>query len=547
MLDWTDPSKVIAEVRGAEEYRDRYLATPRILRRWFAGGKFGPLDGVQEGLADQPEAAVHSYVAMLLPRLVHDNPRVRVTSSMPVTQKQVAPAMKAALDQWASLTQMRIVNERLAMDMILGWGVSYTAQMPAPYQRAWDGEEPWLPREYRISPDFFIMDPKCDHAEEARYMGHIWWCDKDDLIKRASEDGTFDKAEVEALATTSDRDSGNWSRDRPGEDRRQVGIYELWVPEIHQQDTEAWDKAKGDSRVNGTLFTVAHYGGGSRFIRKPRPYYGPRSGPYTIHGAYSVPECPWPLSPIVAVMRQIEMANTMAVAQETAMREYRRILIGDQKTMQDVAGNPLKNMFTGTAQTTQTYEVGGMTAQHVAAFEAAFARLDRALGMSDAMRGNITGDGTATEAAMAQGAANMRIAHVIRQFTAAAEERFRKVAWYMFYDERVKIPVGEVKDATAKESVFTGGASVGLFDALDIRIEPYSMERTNEALAQKRAQDAAQIAVGIANAAVQNPALNGRAILGTLGDALNLPTLADAVDWNRLDQVRASMQGRPNA
>lgn len=528
MLDWTNPASIVGELSDAEEYRNRFTVGPRELRRWFHGTAYKTDHGLTNSM---PEAAVHAYAAMLLPRIVHDNPRVRVASAMPVTQRLLVPAMQAALNRWCQMVDLRTTNERFAMDMILGWGVSYITNVPVDSMRPWDGDGPYLPRDYRISPDFFIVDPQCDHIEEARYMGHVWFCDKDDLVKRASHDPTYDKAAVEAVGT-SDAIRFDHRSDKPQRDRRQVAIYDVWVPEIHQQETEEWDKAKGDAKVNGTLYTIARWGDGANFIRKPRPYYGPRSGPYTVMGAYSVPECPWPLSPLVAVQQQIVTANVTAVAQEQAIRKYRRFVVGDAKQMTDVNGSPMEDMFEGTAQTTGTFEIGGMTPQHVAAAQATFERLDRALGMSDAMRGNITGDGTATEAAIAQGAANARMAHVIRNFTEATAKRLRKVAWYLYHDKRVKMNLPQIKEAGLGEAVFTGGVNEGSFEALDIQIEPYSMERTTEALMQKRTQDAIQVALMVAQAAAANPVIGvegGKTILQQYGAAVNLPFLADLI------------------
>lgn len=535
MLRWDTPSKVLREIDDALSFREEHMPGPRLVREWFTGAQYRNNRGV--GLC---ESAVHAYTTMLLPRVANDNPRVRVTSALPRIQREAAVKIQGAVNRWSQMTRFRGTIERLAMDYIVGWSVALVTNEPHQPGRSWDADGPHLPRVYRINPEHFIIDPIAGHYEEARWAGHQWFIDKSDLVRKAETEEHWDLAAVESLSTTNDREDQDY-RNVP--DREQVAIYELWVPELHQQEGEEWDRAMDDARVNGTVFTVGRCqsssGPRSSFIRKPRPYYGPRSGPYTLLGAYSVPGDPYPLSPIVAVMRQIEMANVSAESQEKAIKEYRRFIVGrDQKAMQDALSAPRVQVIPGDPQTTGQYEIGGMTAQHQVSAAATLDRLDRALGMSDAMRGNVTGDGTATEAAIAQGASNARIAHVTRNFVDGIENAVSKVAWYMWHDGRIQINVPELARMAKSEGLFVGGLETGSFEDLDIRVDPYSMERTTEALSQKRAQDAMQVATGIANAAVANPAIKAKEMLTMYGDSINMPNLGDAIDFEALNTVR---------
>lgn len=551
MLDFSSIAAIRDEIDRAEWFRDQHMATPKELREWFCGR--GYRDGYGE---DHPENAVHAYVSMVLPRIIHDNPKVRVTSARPTVQKTACVAMKAALNRWAKITRVRSTIERVATDMLLGWGIALTVNEPRGRERMWDAEGPYLPRVYRIDPERFIMDPAAMHWEEARFMGHVWVCDKEDLLRRAEEDETWNKEAIEGLATNNGVDELRDNRDVP--ERRELAIYEIWVPELDPSAAELIDEAADQSLFNGTIYTIAKYQGGSgecpcEFIRKPLPYYGPQSGPYTVFGAFSVPNDPYPMSPIVACRDQIEYCNDMAKSQQENQKRYKRILVGDAanpKFLQDIVNSPDLFVFAEKgldARSLAPVEVGGSTNQHIQSVETAKERLDRALGMSDAMRGNIAGSASATEVAVAESASTMRIAHLKRAFQDSVDTVFRNVGWYMFHDQKIVLPVGGEDARGMEDPVFQGGLKVGAWDDMQIDVDAYSMERTSELMAQKRAVETFQVVTTAAQAMPAMPWVRWRDLMSFLGDAQNVPQLQDFIDESVLGQVQQAMSAPPAA
>jgi hypothetical protein len=552
MLDFGNISAIRDEIDRAEYFRDTHMHTPKELREWFCG------QGYRDGYgADHPENAVHSYISMVLPRIIHDNPKVRVTSARPQVQRTACVAIRSALNRWSKMTRLRGTIERIATDMLLGWGVALTVNEPKGAERKWDGDGPYLPRVYRIDPARFFVDPAAMHWEEARYMGHVWVCDKEDLLRRAELDETWNKEEIERLATNNGVDELRDSRDIP--ERREIAIYEIWVPELTDAAAELLDEAADESLFNGSIYTIAKYQGGSgdcqcEFIRKPLPYYGPSSGPYTVFGAFSVPNDPYPLSPIVACREQIEYCNDMAKSQQENQKRYKRMLVGDAKNpkfLQDVVNAPDMYVFAEAgldARSLLPVEIGGSTNQHIQSVETAKERLDRALGMSDAMRGNIAGSASATEVAVAESASTMRIAHLKRAFQDAMDTVFRNVGWYMFHDGKITFPVGgeETKSIGMEDAVFVGGLKVGSWEDMQIDVDAYSMERTSEMLAQKRAIEAFQVITTAAQAMPAMPWVKWRDLLSFLGDAQNVPQMQDFIDEQAMQQVQQAMSAPPS-
>lgn len=552
MLDFSSISRIRDEIDRAEWFRDQHLATPKELREWFTG------QGYRDGYGtDHPENAVHAYVSMVLPRIVHDNPKVRVTSARPEVQRTACVAMKAALNRWSKMTRLRSTIERIGTDMLLGWGIGLVVNEPKGSERKWDGDGPYLPRIYRIDPARFILDPAAMHWEEARFMGHVWIGDKEDLLRRAETDETWNKEVIEGLATNNGVDELRDNRDIP--ERFELAIYEIWVPELDPMAAELLDEVTDQALVNGTIYTVAKYQSGSNdcqceMIRKPLPYYGPPTGPYTMFGAFTVPNDPYPLSPIVACRNQIEYCNDMAKSQQENQKRYKRMLVGDAKNpkfLQEVANSPDMYVFAEAgldARSLQPVEIGGSTNQHIQSVETAKERLDRALGMSDAMRGNIAGSASATEVAVAESASTMRIAHLKRAFQDAMDLMLRNVAWYMFHDNRIVLPVGgeDTAGMGMTDPVFQGGLKVGAWEDMQIDVDAYSMERTSEMLASRRAVETFQVVTQAAQAMPMMPWVKWKDLLGFLGDAQNVPQMAEFVDEGQLRQMRQAMQAPQN-
>jgi hypothetical protein len=170
------------------------------------------------------------------------------------------------------------------------------------------------------------------------------------------------------------------------------------------------------------------------------------------------------------------------------------------------------------------------------------------------MRGNISGAATSTEVAVAESSATMRMAHLKRQFQEAVDELGRKVAWYMWHDNRVFIPLGQegVAALLEAEPIFEGGVGFSGWEDMEISVDSYSMERVSESLVQKRALELLQITTTVAQAAMALPNVKWKEILSIVGDAMNIPHLGDIIDTGGgPNPALASMAGigappRPN-
>jgi len=561
MLD-VSAGNLMMEVKSSESLRDQHLeAMDEQVRRYH-----GP--HWRAGSANQdyyPENHAYEYISLVVPRIVLDNPRVRVSTRRPGSQDEVAEAMRHALNRWVRDTRLSRLLIRIAIDSMFNYGVLLLSQVPRPGKR--NDDLSFWPQAYRIPQRMFFRDYLARHDSECRYMGHKWRRDKDDLLRRAREqpEEGWNAEALREVVTDNDNDTDRASRERgiEGNARGELTAYEVWVPEYELPDSPGRDEG-----FHGTIFTMAaqtkaqakpeslawsddKYKAPERsaFIRAPRAYYGPRQGPYTTFGIYTVPDSAYPLSPLAAVQGQQDDLNRHVIAASNADERYKRLVFVDNtdpKLIQRVkdAGDsyviPISGLESGKVV---QVELGGSTPQQWEMIAQKRDRLDRNSGIFDAQRGSVAGRGTATEVAVADEASASRLGFIKHQFQDAVQKFLQGVAWYLFHDDRVDFPLGpEAAEALGlPEPWFKGGmldeGSGATFDDLELEIEPYSMERTSEGLQQKRTMEVAQLLMSIGQAAPMMPFIDWKQVLEWVGDSHNFPELKDVLDPEVLAQV----------
>lgn len=547
MLD-TSFEKIRREVESAERFRDAHLSHLRAMVERYHGPSYR--DDRADPYLDDPENFHHEYISLVLPRIIHDNPKFRVRCADAIMDLVIGKRMQIGVNRWGRITRLRATLERIATDMLLSYGVAITVSEPRPEAREIDGKEPYLPRVYRISPDRFFIDPAATHAEDARYMGHCYAVDKSDLLAKAENDPTWDFDAINDIPPDTDMEDARDDRGRYVEDRQEMCVYEIWVPEIDDEIAEAVDKVYGAGMVNGTIYTMVK--GRSKttkfegFIRKPIPFFGPRNGPYTVFGVYTVPDDPYPLSPLVAIQSQIDDLNSHLSSVRASAAAYKRLVMVDSrnhKLAQDIKDKPHDFIVLSESldkDKVVNLEIGGITQQQVQYSAIAQDRLDRVSGIHDAMRGNISGDATATEVAVAESSATMRMAHLKRQFQESVDNLGRSVCWYMWHDDRIVFPLGKEGVAQLLETnpIFQGGVEMPGWEDLEVSVDVYSMERVSEVMVQKRALELLQITTNVAQGMMALPFVKWKDILSIVGDALNVPNLGDMIDSNAMQQMQ---------
>jgi len=555
----TTPQALMAEIDSAIAYRDTHLEGYEDKVARYHGPYYNS-DGA-DGSQYSPENTYYEYVSLMVPRLVFDNPRVQVSSRRPGTQQDVAEALRHGMNRWSRDAKLRKLLVEVASDMLLGYGVclvrpdhkkKYASPNATPFKA---DETPAWPACERIAPRRFFVDPEAERIESARFMGHMWRMDKEDLeeLARTREEQGWNLDAIESLGRQEDpnRKHGYGYEGTP--DRKEVYCYEIYVPEVELDDSPG-----PKAGFHGTIYTLGcsqplgsdDEDNASAFVRDPRPYYGPPSGPYVMFGAYKVPDRVYPLSPLTAVEAQVTDLNDHVQAASNSMLKHKRIVgVNDPRTAQLV-----KNVehdyvavvpFEDGKALVQEFVMGGQTDQQANWIATCRQRADRVLGMDEALRGSVSGSGTATEHSIASEAANTRIAFIKQSFTDAVISVLTRVAFYMYHDDSIKFPLDmdamkELGLPQDTELVFQGGGHEGAdysFEDLELEIEPYSMERASEGLAQKRAMEMHTMLLNSLQLMQAFPDYPWKDHFGKIGNAMNAPDMVELVDAKLLERL----------
>jgi hypothetical protein len=502
------------------------------------------------------ENHMYEFIRLTTSRVIYDNPRVRITTRRTATQKPTARALQHGLNRWTKDFDLRRVLKRAYANECFNFCPLMVCQERQKWQDPRTKTEAWWPQVYILDQDKFGFDPLAKHFTQARYVFHQWIKDKEDILKEPDGAG-WDKAAIEKLTTGTGLEEED-GRKKPEVDRKELTGYEIWVPEHNEHGSP-------EDGFHGTIYTIGVAGQGEDkdvdYIKEPKAFYGPWWGPYYLFGIYPVPGDPYPLAPFSAMQRQMTDLNDAVTSSIRNIRQYKRNYVYDaanpdlQKKLHklpDSHGVPVKGF---NKDQIQQVEAGGITQQHVEQIAMLQDRLDRNTGLSNAHRGDLKSDVTATAVAVADSGANDSLAYIKQEFQADTVNLLKGVAWYLYHDDRAVFPLGDggKRDQLFNEETgmpmvepwYRGGGHHGkkgeTFDDLELEIEPYSMERTNEALLRANFTEAMTLVTNAAPIIASTPYYDWDILFEKMGKVLNDSDFAAFYDDAAAAEVQAQM------
>ena len=515
-----------------------------------------------------PENVAYQWVTLVMPMVAFQNPRVEIRSAG--GQADTAKALEQGINKWCRDMKFVQKSRRSILDSFFNVGVTLITLDERP---GYDGDTEFVPSSpnvHHVEPHRFVMDLCQTNDWQSRFKGHANIVDKEDLLREATQkDSDWDKEAIEGLAVDGDMDE---LRPYIGSelgteiDRGEVAYWEVYVPEkqLSGKDLPSWWDGPAPSPQNGfhgTIYTVA-YGkesGQGVQIREPRPFYGPPWGPYTVWGVYESPTGPLPLAPIMAAEQQIEELNAAASANSNAIADYKNLVA----TRDNDIAEKLKDADNGDIvsvegmlddENVKEVTVGGLTPELINSFQHLIERSDRQLALSEAARGATKSHVTATAESYASDARTQRYAWIKTRILESVEHALRTVAWYLHYTDSVVFPLDDDEQGSAW---YLGGVheqeqgNKGTFYDLDLRIDPYSMEKTNEAMAQAQTMRLLEVLPVIAQtAAATGDVINWPEFLESEGEHLNRKGLKqffnmDSANMLAAAQVNPAVAGVP--
>lgn len=571
-----EPLSLYEEIQAAETLRDKFVGSVQEMIREYHGKDYR-LD--QRPKDPHPENHAFEWLARVTPRIVYDNPTVGVYPRSAKIPKHVRVTLKHGLDRWARDTDLWHDLLLVWMDAAFGFGVIRMGLEDIPGYPGYDGMRPRRPVAVRTPPYRFFIDPRAHEPGNARFMGHTWVRDQEDLLKIPD----INKEAVESMTVDADLEHAYPKGLMPYTPKRgEVVGYEVWVPEVQSTDEPGY---------NGTIYTmgvkVAQAGTSkkaeAKWLRPPRPFYGPKEGPYVLFRIYPVPDQVFPLSPLAASRAQVLELNAHAAALARSASGQKTLVAYDPRYSSNAEtikaadhGSvvPIDGLQDGAVQ---QITLGGASKDQYDYVEYLHDRRDRLTGLSDVARGQVTGSASATEVAEASEATDDRLGMIKRLYDDCVEDVLYRAGWWLWGDQFATFPLGPeaipdlaprpawmpeerlgdqiavdmgvdpslMRRALAWEPDlwFQGGEFPGNYEDLDVRIEARSMERTSQALAQKRAMEWLEIILKVAPAVTQMPHVRWRELLDDIGQAMNQKDAAEYLDLNFLQQQSAMMPG----
>lgn len=558
MIDVT-PDNLRIEIEAAMKFRQKFTRPSKARKQRYAGDRYR-----EDWRADGGSKWNHEYeyVTNMLPAMVHNNPKVSVKSRRPRVQRELVEAMQHGLNRWVEDVQLAAKIRPTIQDMCFDFGVMVTSMESVP---GYDHQDvpPMRPSLKRISPTRFFMDPQGDNPYAYRFAGHWVLRDREDLLMARTYDGRR-KYNREAVLTLTDDQTGagSDSQDRWVEaldiriDRGQVAVFEVYVPERNKIYTLGM--------TSGPNKTTR-----SEWLRPPRDYHGHPRGPYVIFGIHYPPDQIYPLAPLAATEDSVTELNAHANQASRQADKARKLILvdGTNRALTDA----IKNYEDGTVAaipnfTTSAFaevSIGGPDPKTLQYMEYLSGQIDRRSGLTDIQRGQISGKATATEVKEAAAAVGGRLGDIQNEVKQCVIRILENAAYLMFYSESVVFPIVEEKaerllisgvlggqkvereEGGQREGTFYGGVQAGqeewTFFDLELKIEPYTMEHTDEGVLQRRIQSAMALLIQSAPMILQFPFINWPDLLDDYFAALGIQDGRKYINFETLAQV---MQAR---
>lgn len=562
----TSADNVANEVRAAIDNADKHNSSfAEKIRRYHGTGY------LRDCAVNDPLNYDFEYVSLMLGKTVASNPRVKATVFGTQEEREQGFGLQQGANRWIRSSNYRAHLHRVAVDFYLLRGVTTVTLDPVP---GCDPLEPLLfPNKHRIRPEDFFWDSRGQSWEDALILGHKIREPKDDLIARiraqreasGDDDDGWDLEAIEEMGRESPGPGGDFPT------RHELEYYEVWFK--NEQVPLAEDDDPDD--FHGMIVTLGSLGEGNvkaRKIREDRNFFGVPTGPYNFFECHFVPNDPAPLAGLVAVEGSIQNANAHARALDENKANWKKFSLveatGEDDTTKLTNAKHGETITLSSVDKTKIVDIenGGPSELQFLMEQHSENRVKNILGMYDAQRGNVSGEATATENALADSASTARSQFQASKFEDGVAMELRAVTFYLYRSPSVVFRL-------ADGSLFVGGSDIdtsirvaranGLlpthddagepipapdfgasaetrairnklnkkikWSQIDIQLEPYSMERTSELVQMRRLVQGWQLLPQIVDMLTKYPFLNGKRILDTFGDSLNWPDFGGGI------------------
>lgn len=401
-----------------------------------------------------PENYVYTHTLHTTARLTSGTQRPRYTTKKRDMSARVEEHEEFGR-RWARDTRWDAEFERCVQDMCNGGAVALVAQ------RARRGYEhfqdpPQTPSATRIPGHLWGCDPLATSFETIRYAFHLCIEYHPDIVAVAEQDKSWNLEAVRAMVKEPMSNARNVPR--YGVNRDEVTYVVMWVPGHRLPESDpVWQEMAPELRekCHGTIFTFglcskpAWLGLATKespeYLRKPRPYFGPRQGPYVYGGFLNVPNEVRTTAPLIANLGQIEQLNAQVRSNDKIANAAKTgVFVDGMSPDHSVA---VQNFEHGEwvqvpgldKQRFEIVTIPGITADARARELELGARVRRNLMMPDTALGEASGAATLGENQIADSHLSMVTAYMDRKALDFSAQVFLRVAYWVENDARTVV------------------------------------------------------------------------------------------------------------
>lgn len=573
-----------AEIAAAKKKRDECLSGVDDAKARYQGPDRA---NAMDDNSDAPENVEFQVLSTRIPTLAFDVPSVRCDSPIMEVADEVA-AFDRGINRWISESDTRQVLLEAAYDFCFAWTCLLVSRKPAEelgeVEMMGGVGVPQWPYMKRIPTENAFKDPLATGPYQMRFAGHTLVADIDGLLAQCDSDpdAGWNRDVIEALAVDGGLDSVRRGRSE-GPTRREVAYDQIWVADAKITDEEFADLGVSKDKrylYNGKLFYVAVVQSDSgkskseAFIRDPQPYFGPPCGPYVFGGEHIIPGNPYMMSTLTPNASAIRLLNDCVTTVTQGVKSYKNMQVVNDVVDPSLT-DTIVNGKNGGVYTipgyehgqTDNVEVGGVQNQMQLAVVTLRDRVDRGLGLDDGQYGKADAEASATAVAVAADSAGAKTAFAKHQFTDIVQRALEIVGSYLWYDEEFAMPIslqdvqamgGKLSDyvkvdkdgrpvldakgeVTFSQPMLFGGTNKARsYAALQMTIEPYSMERMSDAVAARNAAMLTQTAATIAPLVIQSPHIAWDVYFKAMAKYTRIPEMAYLINIGAAAEMAGS-------
>jgi len=533
-----DLSKIVTasaeKFAGFRDFRTRAFVQ-------YAGRFYGKsLKDDKEGRKASPLNLAYSAVSTIIPNLVYNDPKCKVTTGT-LAYRDYAEMIAMAIDYALTMLKFRENLRKVIFDALFTAGFMKTGIALSDRTVQVDGRRVSVGQFYadRVDSDDMILDPSARDWREQRIVGNRYRADADKML----ETGFGDPDLIRKLSTrTEEGPTGQSAGEKLGGNRgedhirgiqRYVDLVDLYIPDENRIVTMPYKKDMvQDAFINES------------------EYVGPDTGPYHMLAFSPVSENILPVAPASIWYDLHVLGNRIARKLGRQAERLKRVLVYEGAAIEDAT--EIAEADDGEAirvdDISKIKEVtfGGASPESYTWMEWVKRNFSEMAGNVELMSGQSPTAPTLGQSEIMQANGSVRLGdmqNLVYDFTA---EIAHDAGFYVHTDPLIELPLTRRVSGQDTQVIYTPEMRKGEWLDYMVKIQPYSMARPDPNMSVRRKLE---FATNVIPAAAQAMALLGPGFMvGAFLKRMALEIgIEDADEWLNDPAIQAFVTARAQA